>query len=40
MDHNGFERQTQRSPAIIKVNWTNPAWCNAWRDYANFSLVP
>ena len=29
--HNCFERQTQHCLAIIKINWTNPAWCIAWR---------
>ena len=38
MDHNGFERQTRHFPATIKINWTNPAWCVAWRDCANFSF--
>ena len=27
--HNCFERQTQHCLAIIKINWTNPAWCIA-----------
>ena len=29
-------RQTQHFPAIIKLNWTNPARCIAWRSYAIF----
>ena len=38
MDHNGFERQTQDFPAIIKINWTNPALCIAWRVMLIFPL--
>ena len=39
MDHNGFERQIQHFLATIKINCTNPPWCIAWRDCADFSLV-
>ena len=38
MGPNGFERQTQDFPAIIKINWTNPALCIAWRVMLIFPL--
>ena len=25
-------------PCDHQINWTNPAWCIAWRDCANFTL--